>query len=973
MDLSSGPARSQETPSTLTLTVNGRLERLRDSDYSPGATLADVLRDSLGLVGVKVGCNEGACGACTVLLNGRPILSCMLLAKAANGASVVTIEGLADDDPLVLAFATQSQPGFGAAIQCGFCTPGMIMTAKALLLRIPHPSEAEVVEAMGGNICRCGCYAGIIEAVLRAGQWPAEGQSTLAQGDGDKVPQKPKAGGPQYVGSYRPRVDGMAKAAGRADFLADVATKLRAQGHGLLYAKSLRSPHPHARISGLETAAIEALPDVRAILTYLDEEVQRLQPTNTVWTPFYTSSYERMQWPGYKDRRVLGDTAQWVGDEVGLVVAAEDEATAKRGIAAAEVDWEVLPFVTDMWKALEADAPIIHPEIAPESNLLPPHEPLTSPVFLDRGDVEAGFAEADLVFEIETHYDNPDHGCLDTRGCITQWDGDRLTCWTSYYQADQTRMQLANMLEVPISKVRVLNPYVGGSFGRGNSGQQAFLVFTALLAKRCGGRPVLYRMSRREDFHDTRTAILYRMRVGAMLDGRIIALHSKAYANSGAYVDHSMSAADTCVREFCELTLAHLPNLRMEAYVVYTNTIPGSTKRGIGNNEVNLAWGLVIDELAERLSLDPLEVALKNCGHEWGPVPDDSLTAVLHAGAEKIGWGNRTTPPRIPPDGGLHRGIGFSVHNTWHASWQEVPRGEIQVRITLQPDCSVILDAPTAETGPGSSSINVFACADALSFLGTTPEDISYIAFTDTDRGPRDQVQTDSAVSYLQAEVIAQAGRKLYERLRLISAEALAAKPASVVIREGRAFVRGQEGRGKAVKDILMNWPHLPLIIVDAESMPYEQKTGCPFLATFAEVEVDADTGAVEVIRIVQVNDCGRVMYRTGAESQLIGGQSMALSETLMEEIVYDERTGLPLNFNWVDYRMATLADAPAVDPLLLEVWKGVGDYPASGIGESVTTATPRAIANAIYNAVGVRVNDLPITPQKVLRALGRI
>jgi aerobic carbon-monoxide dehydrogenase small subunit len=184
MDLSSVPARSQETPSTLTLTVNGRLERLRDSDYSPGATLADVLRDNLGLVGVKVGCNEGACGACTVLLNGRPILSCMLLAESANGASVVTIEGLADDDPLVHAFATQSQPAQGSAIQCGFCTPGMIMTAKALLLRIPHPSRTEVVDAMGGNICRCGCYAGIIEAVLRAGQRPEEGQSTLAQGDG---------------------------------------------------------------------------------------------------------------------------------------------------------------------------------------------------------------------------------------------------------------------------------------------------------------------------------------------------------------------------------------------------------------------------------------------------------------------------------------------------------------------------------------------------------------------------------------------------------------------------------------------------------------------------------------------------------------------------------------------------------------------------------------------------------------------
>ena len=781
------------------------------------------------------------------------------------------------------------------------------------------------------------------------------------------------SGAQGYIGSYRPRVDGAAKAGGRADFLADVAGKLRAQGHGLLYAKSLRSPHPHARIAGLDTSAVERLPGVRALLTYQDEEIRSLKPTNAVWSHFPTTSFERMVWPTYKDRRVLGDTAHWAGDEVGLVIAAEDEAAAEEAIKAAAVDWEVLPFVTDMWKALEADAPIIHPEINPEGNLVPPPEPLTSPVYLDRGDVDAGFAQAELVFDIETRYDNPDHGCLDTRGCLMQWHGDRLTCWTSYYQADETRMQLANELEMPIGKIRVLNPYIGGSFGRGNSGQQAFLVFTALLARRCGGRPVLYRMSRREDFHDTRTAILYRMRVGAMRDGRIVALHSKAYADSGAYVDHSMAAAATCPSEFCELTLAPLPNLRMEAYVVYTNTIPGSTKRGIGNNEVNLAWARVIDELAERLSLDPVDVALKNCGHEWGELPDRSLEAVVHAGAEHIVWERRKAPPSTPPQAGVHRGMGFSLHNTWHASWQEIPRGEIQVRITLQPDCSVILDAPTAETGPGSSSINVFACADALHFLGTTPEDISYLAFTDTDRGPRDQVQTDSAVSYLQAEVLAEAGRKLYERLRGIAAEALAVDPALVEIRDGRAIVEGQEGDGRAIKDILMRWKHMPLIVVDAENMPHAEKTGCPFLATFADVEVDADTGAVAVSRIVQVNDCGHVMYRTGAESQLIGGQSMALSETLLEQIVYDERTGLPLNFNWIDYRMATLADAPAVDPVLLEVWRGVGKYPASGIGESVTTATPGAIANAVHNAIGVRVCDLPLTPEKVLRALGRL
>ena len=249
------------------------------------------------------------------------------------------------------------------------------------------------------------------------------------------------------------------------------------------------------------------------------------------------------------------------------------------------------------------------------------------------------------MVEFETSYHNPDHGCLETRGCMMQWDGDRLTCWTSYYAADQPRMSLANMLEMPLNKVRVMNPYIGGSFGRGNEADQPFLVFTALLAKRCGGRPVLYRMDRRQDFHDTRSPVLYRMRVGARADGTILALHTKAYSRAGAYADDTMGAADEVPREVAELSLAPIPNLRMEAYCVYTNTIPGGVKRGIGNNELNLAWGRLLDELAERLDLDPVEVALKNMGNPWVSRPDESLAAVLREGAGRIGWDRRRAAP----------------------------------------------------------------------------------------------------------------------------------------------------------------------------------------------------------------------------------------------------------------------------------------------------------------------------------------
>ncbi len=789
----------------------------------------------------------------------------------------------------------------------------------------------------------------------------------------------PAAGGAPFVGSYSPRIDALEKASGRADYLADLATGMRAQG--LLYASCLRSPYPAARIVSLDTSRAEAVPGVVAVLTCNDDEVRGLKPTNASWTPFFTASYERMSWPSYRDRRVLGDTAHWAGDEVGVVVAAETNEAADAALEALDVEWEQRPFVLDLWEAMEPGAPLVHPEINPEGNTFPPPPPLTGPTFLERGDVEQGFAESDVQVEFETSYHNPDHGCLETRGCMMQWDGDRLTCWTSYYAADQPRMSLANMLEMPLNKVRVMNPYIGGSFGRGNEADQPFLVFTALLAKRCGGRPVLYRMDRRQDFHDTRSPVLYRVRVGARADGTILALHTKAYSRAGAYADDTMGAADEVPREVAELSLAPIPNLRMEAYCVYTNTIPGGVKRGIGNNELNLAWGRLLDEVAERLGLDPVDVALTNMGNPWVSRPDESLAAVLREGAGRIGWDRRRAAPADltaeraggPTTGSVkRRGLGMSVHNTWHAAWQEIPRGRVQVRLTLNPDGSVVLDAPTAETGTGSNSCTVFACADALAFLGVGAADITYLAHTDTDRGLKDMVQTDSAVSYLQAELMPNAATELKSKLVAHLARLLEAPEEEIDVRVGRVFWSGGPGEGRPLAGILMQQSDLGSIVVEVEDLPPAQVTGCPFTACFAEVEVDTETGAVEVVQIVQATDCGKVMYRAGADGQLIGGPTMAASEALLEQIVYDERTGLPLNFNWVDYRMATLADAPPVEPVALEVWQGAGNHPASGLGESAVTAAPGAIANAVHNALGVRLGELPITPEKILEALGR-
>ena len=778
-------------------------------------------------------------------------------------------------------------------------------------------------------------------------------------------PREPR----RYVGTYRPRIDALEKASGRAEYLDDVALGVKLPG--MLHAKVLRSPYAHARILHMDTSRAEALPGVHCVLRYDDPEVLALRPTSNAWTSMNTVAYDQMYYPSLRDRRVLSDHVTWAGDEAGVVVAAETEEIAAEALRLIAVDWEELPFALRPGDALAEDAPVIHPEVNAAGNLFPVAEDTQDDVFHEHGDVEAGFAAADVVVEVAARHHRADHGCLDTRGCLVRWQGGKLTCWTNLYQADQTRMHIAEMLGLPLNKVRVICPYAGGSFGRGNVGDQIFFIFTAILARRTG-RPVRFKHTRREDFHDTRNALDYLMRVGATRDGRMTAMTAHSLGDSGAYAEHT-HAAVKLVLEFdaLEVLLPRIPAVRLTGHSVYTNSIPGGCMRGIGNIQFNMAMGLAVDELAERLDMDPVDVAVRNFSHEWEETPNASLSAVLAAGAGRIGWERRQAPGAgLPgPDGRL-RGLGFSFHHAWHASWQEEPRGRVQVGITLNPDGSVVLDAPQVETGTGSNTCAVLACAEAMACFGVTADDVEWIPGSDTETGLKDMVQTDSSVAYLHAEVMGLAVADIRAQLRKMAAASLEADEGDVDFRDGMVLVDGAES-GATVRDVLRAPDMLPLSAVATE-MPPLQKTGAPYLASFVEVAVDPGTGKVDVERIVIVHDAGTVMYPPGAEAQQIGAQVQSVGEALYEEIVYDEATGRPLSFDWVGYTMPTMLDMPQVEPVLLEVWKGAGEYGACGIGESAITCTPRAILNAVYNATGVRINEIPAKPEKVLEALAR-
>ena len=778
------------------------------------------------------------------------------------------------------------------------------------------------------------------------------------------TPRQPR----KFIGKYGPRIDALEKASGRAVYADDFANKTRFPD--MLYAKVLHSPHAHARIKRLDVSKARRLPGVAAILTYQDPEVAALKPTSAGWTDGVdTVSYERQMWKRFRDRRVLGDTAHWVGDDLGVVVAAETEEAAEEALRLVEVEWEVLPFVLDPVEAMKPGAPAVHPDIAP-NNILPADAVGGDDVFLDKGDVEGGFSRSDVVVETDAVYHNATQCSLDNWCCLVKWDEDKLTCWSNSYEADQSRMHISQMLGLPLHKVRVISPFVGGQFGRGDTGEQPFFLFTALLARRTG-RPVKFKHTRRESFHDSRQPAIYHAKAGAMKDGTITALHFKSVGNAGAYADHTMFALKFAPAEVAEVAFAHIPNLKLEAYGVYTNMLPACMMRGVGNSQLNLILGRVVDVLAEKLGMDPIDLVVKNFGHQWAAPPDKSLAAVLRAGAERIGWvdkrraaGRGTAKP-----GELARGVGFSFHPGWHAEWQEARRGKIQVGIKLNPDGTVMLDAPTVEVGTGSNTCNVLGCAEALAFLGVTPDKIQFSNTVDTETGLKDTVQTDSAVSFLQSEALVVAARELKVKVLEVAAKKLGARPEDLDIADGRVFRKAAPEDKKTVAEVLWTGDLVP-IAVTVSRPPASERTGVPFQANFAEVEVDAGTGQVRIVKLVIVNDCGTVMYPSGAEAQQIGGQCMSVGETLTEEIIYDPATGIPLNFNWIDYQIPTMADIPDIEPVLLEVWRGAGEYGACGIGEGVLTCTPAAVANAVYDAVGVRVDSIPFKPEKILAAL---
>ncbi|MCK4514913.1 MAG: molybdopterin-dependent oxidoreductase, partial [Spirochaetaceae bacterium] len=437
--------------------------------------------------------------------------------------------------------------------------------------------------------------------------------------------------------------------------------------------------------------------------------------------------------------------------------------------------------------------------------------------------------------------------------CVSHWTASGLTVYSNSYEADQLRLFLTDMLGLSQKQVRCISPYVGGSFGRGDTGEQPFFLVTALLSKRTG-RPVKFRHTRRESFQNGRTIVHGDVRIGARKDGTILGIDLRETADVGAYLDHALAPVKFVPIEAIETQCHHIPSVKLETYAAYTNKMSGSCMRAIGNIQFNFLLGLGIDVLAEKLSIDPIMLVVKNFGDHL-PLPNESIDGLLKEGAQRIGWKQkRAAADKDRSSSSVKkRGVGFSFHNEWHVLWQERRRGPITVGIKVNPDGTVVLDAPTIETGPGTNSVAVHICSEVL---GVSVEQITWISTVDTLTSPKDQVQTDSAVSIIFAEAVSVVAKEARARLLALAAPLLGSDPGQLTIEGGVIYCPHAPKRQKTIQEVLEAGDMVPLVTVRDYDIPLDDR-GTPFRATFAEVEVDTATGELQIIKLVVLDDIG--------------------------------------------------------------------------------------------------------------------
>ena len=924
--------------SLLTLTVNGRRYTLPPE---PGETLAHLLRERLRLTGTKIGCEEAECGSCTVWVDDEPQLACIYPAARAHERTVITIEGLAATwgggtglHPLQEAFIRHG------AVQCGFCIPGQIMMAAALLRRCPHPGSAEVRQALKDTLCRCGGYPSIERAVLAAA-------TAMRTGGPVPPPDIPLAAEPLHtIGTLVPRPDAVAKVTGTARYTDDLHFA------EMLHARVKRAGVPHAIVRRLDVSKARNLPGVVTVLTADD---------------IPGDHYHGLVIPDWPILVGVGERVRYVGDAL-AIVAAETRAIATQALAQIEVELEPQPVIADPVQARRPDSPALHPG----GNLL-------KHIQVRKGDIEQGWAEAEVILEHTYHTAITDHAFMEPECAIAVPTPEgRIEIYVGSQIPYQDRHQVARALGWPEERVRIVGQLMGGGFG--GKEDIAGQIHAALLAQ-ATGRPVKLLYDRHESLiaHPKRHATQIRVKIGARRDGRLTAVETELYGDTGAYAslgEKVMTRATTHSAGPYEV-----PHCRADCYAMYTNNPPAGAFRGFGVTQAAFAIESMMDTLAAHLGLDPIALRRRHALRpgsvtNTGQVLRESVGLLecidrVEAEIRRRCPDNPFAPRSDPARPYLRRAWGFAVGYKNTGLGGGAP-DRAQAEVELCADGTLEARSSSAELGQGLTTVMQMIVAEEFR---VEPARVRVLVM-DTDLTPDGGPTTASRQTFVTGNAVRLAAIALREGLARTLAERYDVPPERIRFSEGLAYVNGRRVPLGEIVGMMRADGQVPRARYEywaPATQPLGQGGDMHFAFSFAaqaaEVEVDTRTGEVRVLTIIAATDVGKVINPLGLQGQVEGGVMMGLGNALTEVFIVEQ--GVPFSDRLARYRMPNILQTPEIVVIHVEHPVTAGPYGAKGVGEIVSIPTTPAITNAIYNATGVRIDRLPVDQEEIARRLG--
>ena len=723
----------------------------------------------------------------------------------------------------------------------------------------------------------------------------------------------------KIVGKPVSRIDGYDKTSGSAKYTYDIILP------NMVFGQTLRCPFPHAKIKKIDISKAKNLKGVLGILTH----------ENSPKIPWYGTSF------------LLDPHLRYEGDEVACV-AAETEKIAEQALKLIEVEYEQLPFVVDAGEAMKENAAKVH-----ESGNIRRGRPQTSL----RGDMKKGFEQADEIVEETFSTQVEVHNNTEVHCSVANWDGDKLTVWDSTQGVFSVRDTIAGALEMPASRVRVIKKYMGGGFGSKLEAGK-YSVMAALLARETG-RPVKIVLNRREVnlAVGNRPDSVQKLKIGTKKDGTLTAMSHYSYGAAGAY-----SSGAACSAPF--RTLYKCPNVQTEEYTVFINAGRGRPFRAPGHVQGTFAFESIIDSVAEKIGMDPIEFRLKNYADvEPGsdlPYTSKLLKKAYKSGAAAIGWKNRRASGS--DKGPVKRGIGMASQ-----IWYGGGGPPAYVNLKLNRDGSLQVIAGTQDNGCGTYT---FLAQVASEVLEIPLEKISVI-LGDTAVIPYGPSSGGSVTAPSLSPAVRDGAEQMKTKLMSGAAAVLELPESDLLYEEGLISSKTDPEKNLTIQNVVRRMRERVLITTGSRSANPSGYAINTFGAQFAEVEVDTETGKVNVKKIVAAHDIGRVLNVKTMENQFHGGIIQGLSFALLEERVIDDYTGKVLTTNMHDYKIPTVMDIPDIQVIIVSEGDAkISNTGVKGCGEPAMIPTPGAIANAVYNAIGVRMKSLPITPDKVLMAL---